>query len=30
MPAGGHFAAWEYPQDYAQGVHDAVRIAALG
>lgn len=29
MPAGGHFAAWEYPQDYAQGVHDAVRIAAL-
>lgn len=30
MPAGGHFAAWEYPQDYARGVHEAVRIAALG
>jgi pimeloyl-ACP methyl ester carboxylesterase len=29
MPVGGHFAAWEHPQDYAQGVHDAVRIAAL-
>ncbi|GAA0803035.1 epoxide hydrolase family protein [Spirilliplanes yamanashiensis] len=25
---GGHFAAWEQPERYAAGVHDAVRLAA--
>lgn len=25
--AGGHFAAWEQPQAYAAGVHEAVRLA---
>ncbi|WP_432540697.1 epoxide hydrolase family protein [Kineococcus sp. SYSU DK002] len=26
--AGGHFAAWEQPQAYAAGVHEAVELAA--
>ncbi len=26
--AGGHFAAWEYPKDYARGVRAAVALAA--
>ena len=26
-PAGGHFAAWEYPADYASGVRSAVALA---
>jgi hypothetical protein len=25
---GGHFAAWEHPDRYAAGIHDAARLAA--
>ena len=28
LPVGGHFAAWERPEDYARGVHTAVSLAA--
>jgi hypothetical protein len=27
-PHGGHFAAWEHPDRYAAGIHDAARLAA--
>jgi pimeloyl-ACP methyl ester carboxylesterase len=29
LSAGGHFAAWEYPADYARGVRSAVALAGL-
>lgn len=29
LPAGGHLAAWECPEDYARGVRKAVAVAGL-
>lgn len=29
LPTGGHFAAWECPEDYARGVRRAVTIAGM-
>lgn len=30
LPRGGHFAAWEYPHDYVQGVRAACALASAG